>query len=374
MWQIFSFHNKIDTTIISDQLINDLDLSLFQRKDRKTITIYVISIWIMQFLKIIHLFSDIYTCIKLLAFNTWSNQYIQPYLSFKISKWLFSGCIIFSILLLFWEGIQGLRIYQTHYICYGYINNFSRRLYCLYDFRIFCLFDKITPSGFFQRLTFFCFFELKNCIGLLFADSPRQIINGLTLWSVLSAASNTETIEIANTNDTTSSSVTNGNITTNSDIINRFKIIAQTNHEEAVMLLFMFISFIIWLLLFLKFTIAIIGSIYVYYQFSQDNQFNNIREYIIVTVSYNLDYLIEKYKYKNFYSRVNLIENSESEFDSDWELDLPKLLINDNKNYNEVNSIDKYYNEVNYTENEMSKISFIKTPDTMYSVPSYYYH
>lgn len=361
MWQIFGFHNKIDTAIINDQLINDLDLSLFQRKDTKTIIIYVISIWVMQFLKIIHLFSDIYTCIKLLAFNTWSNEYIQPYLSFKISKWLFSGCIIFSILLFFLEGIHGLRIYQTRYVCCGYINNFSRRLYCLYDFRTFCLFDKITPSGYFQKLTFFCFFELKNCVGFLFADSPRQVINGLTLWSVLSAASNTDSTDIANnTVAGGTSSATNG--TAVHGIISRIKVIAQTNHEEAVMLSFMLLSFLIWMLLFLKFTIAVIGSFYVCYRFREDSEFSNIREYIIVTVSYNLDYLIEKYKYKNFYSRVNLIESSESEFDSDWELDMPKLQLND-----------KYYNEVNYIDNEMSKISFIKTPDTMHSVPSYYY-
>lgn len=359
MWKIFGFHKKIDTRNINDQLINDLDLSLFLRKDTKTVTIYAISIWGMLVLKIIHLFSDIYTCIKLLAFNTWSNEYIQPYLSFKISKWLFSGCIIFSILLLCWEGIHGLRIYQSRYVCSGYINNFTRRLYCLYDFRIFCLFDKITPSGYFQKLTFFCFFELKNCIGFLFADSPRQIINGLTLWSVLSAASD---INIVNSTDNVSINIVTGDTTGVHGIISRIRIIAQTNHEEAVMLSFMFLSFLIWLLLFIKFTIAVIGSIYVCYRFGKDNQFETIREYIYITVNYNLDYLIEKYKYKNFYSRTSLIDSSDSEFDSDWELDLPKLKLND-----------QYYNEVNCINNEMSKVSFIRTPDTLYSVPSYYY-
>ncbi|CAB4254721.1 similar to Saccharomyces cerevisiae YML047C PRM6 Pheromone- regulated protein, predicted to have 2 transmembrane segments [Maudiozyma barnettii] len=357
-WQVFGFSHKIDSTDINDQLFNDLDLSLFQRKNKKTLTIYMISVWGMTLLKVIHLFSDIYTCIKLLAFNTWSNEYIQPYLPFKISKWLFSGCIIFSILLLLWEGIHGLRIYQTQNVCYGYINNFARTLYCLRDYRIFCLFDKVTPSGAFQKLTFFCFFELKNCIRLIFTDSPRQVINGLTLWSVLAAASDSTTIANDSNN---SDNANNSNLLQIYDVhgvISRIRIIAQTNHEEAVMLSFMLVSFLIWMLLFLKFSIAVGGSLYVCYRFQRDSQFKTVREYISITISYNLEYLIEKYKYKQFYSQSDLLESiDDSEDDSDWDM----------------HTMSYYNHQNNYIDGELGKISFVKTPDTLYSIPSYYY-
>lgn len=350
MLGIFRYTKEVDTEV-NDKLFDELDLSLFQTKNRKKFIIYLLSIWGMVLLKVILYFSDLYTCVKLLAFNTWSNEYFKPFLPFKISKWLFSGCIIFSLLLLIWEGVHGLKVYQTGNIVYGYANGCSRTIYCIQDYRVFCLFDKVTPSGYLQRMSFFTFFELKNCFRLIFADSPRQVINGLTLWSLLTGSGGTVTNSDANENSTLQ------DISNVDGIFDKINVIAKTNREEAIILCFMLLSFVIWMMLFFKFCVAFAASIPICYKFKKDIQFKNITEYIYITISYNLDYLTEKYKFKHFYSQTNLLGNS----DTDSEL------IFDSED-------DLYYHSDKSSDIELSRISFLKTPDTLYSVPSYYYN
>ncbi|CCH60878.1 hypothetical protein TBLA_0D03790 [Henningerozyma blattae CBS 6284] len=264
---------------VSSKTFKELDLSIFFTHKSKTISRYIFSIWAITVLKIALLCSDIYTCIKLLAFNTWANEVIQPYLSFKISKWLFSACILASVVLLVWEAVCGIRIFRTGNIALTYVNNFSRFLNSLFNYNRFCVYDRISPEGKSQKLAFFAFFELKDCIRLLFADSPRQVINGLTLWSVLLTVHSNSDLK---------------DLQTFNNLISRIKRIAKTNYEEAVILSFMLFSFIIWLAFIIKFFIAVGCAIYVYIKFLPERNIGSLRQFVCITIAQNIDLLVIK--------------------------------------------------------------------------------
>lgn len=341
----------------------DLDLSLYEDHQRKQKIHYFTAIWGMTFLKTVMLASDIYTCIKLLAFNIWSNDYIEPYVPFKISKWLFSVCIFISIILMVWDLLYGYQIYKTKIISLCFINNWSRVFYCLKSYSIFCLFDKITPSGFEQRLTFLTYFELKNCSRLLFADTPRQIINGLTLWTVLLTKNEKN-------KDLKDFQTLNG-------IWSKIKWIVKNNQEEAIILSLMLVSFLIWVIFISKFLIAVFSFLRIYYTVVKHQKFHGLKEYVCVTISYNIDYLTEKYRFKRFYSQVSLLKSGDDEdsfFNEDDDDD-------DDISFNRDSIYSKKYDESMYEElmkntllnGELSRAVFAKTPDSLDTLPSYYY-
>ena len=231
----------------------DIDINLIPTAKWTTKLQYILYTWCQSILHVAMFFSDIYTCIKLLAFNTWSNNIIQPFLEFRISKWLFSGCILCSSLILIWELVIGLRVYRKKEITSNYMDGISRLINCLFNFKKYQIFELIvlTDEKKFSKWLFFSYFEISGCLRLLFGDSPRQIINGLTLWSVLLTVSN-------ETSSGTHSTQSLGNLDDLNGIINKIKHIAKTNYEESVILSFMLFSFIIWVILISKLILSII--------------------------------------------------------------------------------------------------------------------
>ncbi|KAK5961639.1 pheromone-regulated K(+) transporter PRM6 PWA37_001009 [Arxiozyma heterogenica] len=335
---------------------DDLDLSLYAKKKYKKRFQYLIFIWGLTILKSIMIISDIYTCIKLLAFNIWSNNCVEPYVSFIITKWLFSVCILISLFLVVIDTVNGYQIYKTRIISLCFINNWSRNIFSLRSYAMFCLFDKITPSGFQQKLTFLTYFELKNCSKLLLVDTPRQIINGLTLWSVLL----TKNEKNKNLKDFQSLI----------GIWNKVKWIVRNNHEEAMILSFMLLSFLIWLIFITKFWIAVLAFFRVYHVVVKRQKFNGLKEYICLTISYNIDYLTEKYKYKRFYSTMSLLETNKNVVEDFYETDSPFLTDSEDISC----SIYENVMEKTLLGSDLSRMIFVKTPDSLNTLPSYYYH
>lgn len=154
------------------------------------------------------------------------------------------------------------------------------------DYSKYCVYFKITPKGRFQKVAFFTFFELKDCLRLLFADTPRQVINGLTLWSVLITVGSENT------------SIGDGHLESFLGVISKIKTIAQTNHEEAVLLSFMLFSFVIWAIFITKLAIAMLMAVYVYYKLIQGREHSGLKEFVCVTINRNVDTLVEKQKKK----------------------------------------------------------------------------
>lgn len=277
---MFDNDRKLD---LNSKTFDVLDLELFKNYRFKTVVSYVFIFWGLTILKVVLFASDIYTCIKLLAFNSWSNNIIKPYLSFKISKWLFSGCILASIALMLWEVINGIRIYRTRSIALTYVNNFSRMVNSITNYNIFCVYNKITPKGRFQKISFYTFFEFKDCVRLLFTDTPRQVINGLTLWSVLVTNNNGANL---------------GQLENFDGLITKIKIIADTNHQEAVLLSFMLLSFAIWTVFMAKLIVAVIFAPFVYHTIYSNYSVRGLKELVCTTVNKRVDELVEKYKWK----------------------------------------------------------------------------
>jgi len=138
--------------------------------------------------------SDIFTAVTMLSSTTWSNAIFSSCppnskngcvaIPFSIGKWLFFGCIIFSFLLLAYEGYKARKIIQSRDISYAFTNVMANNYYSLRSYDHFCFFNHISDST--KRMddfAFFVFFTFKSWKRLFFADGPRQVINALTLYA-----------------------------------------------------------------------------------------------------------------------------------------------------------------------------------------------
>ena len=112
--------------------------------------------------------------IFLLAFNKWATQ-VKPAVSLSISRWIFSGCIIFSFLLLAKDWWTAKKIIRSRDISFAYTNligmlpSLSRlivanRWYSVRGgYAYFCLFDRLGDSRHaWDSIAFFVFFSFKG--------------------------------------------------------------------------------------------------------------------------------------------------------------------------------------------------------------------
>ncbi|CAH7675380.1 hypothetical protein BY996DRAFT_6686503 [Phakopsora pachyrhizi] len=135
--------------------------------------------------------SDVYTMVLLLASNHWAGSILQNSggssavnVPFSIGKWIFFGCIIFSFLLLLWEAKKSKAIIRSRDISYAFTNVMANNYYSMKSYDHFCFFSQINNSKKKKDdFAFFVFFTFKGWKRLLLADAPRQVINGLTLYS-----------------------------------------------------------------------------------------------------------------------------------------------------------------------------------------------
>ncbi|SJX61343.1 uncharacterized protein SRS1_10335 [Sporisorium reilianum f. sp. reilianum] len=142
--------------------------------------------------------ADIYTAVTLLAFGHFSGSLYDkvqndPQNNFRVpisyGRWIFSGCIIFSFLLLAYEAHKSRAIVKSRDISYAYTNVMANNYYSLRSYDHFCFFDHINDSKKKKdELAFFIFFTFKGWKRLLIADGPRQVINFFTLYGLGSFA------------------------------------------------------------------------------------------------------------------------------------------------------------------------------------------
>ncbi|KAI0921324.1 hypothetical protein AcV5_001050 [Taiwanofungus camphoratus] len=130
----------------------------------------------------------------MLSTNSWSNDIYNScpanhtdgcvYIPFRIGKWLFFGCIIFSFLLLAYEARKAKKIIASRDISYAFTNVMANNYYSLRSYDHFCFFSHISNST--KRMddfAFFVFFTFKGWKRLILAEGPRQSINALTLYA-----------------------------------------------------------------------------------------------------------------------------------------------------------------------------------------------
>ena len=116
--------------------------------------------------------ADIYTAIALLASNRWSNSILQSdaaqgsttlNVPFTIGKWVFTGCIILSFLLLAWEARKARAIIRSRDISYAFTNIMSQDFYSMKSYDYFCFFCQINNSKKKKdEFAFFVFFTFKS--------------------------------------------------------------------------------------------------------------------------------------------------------------------------------------------------------------------
>ncbi|KAG8958081.1 hypothetical protein FRC03_009470, partial [Tulasnella sp. 419] len=128
----------------------------------------------------------------MLSSETWTNNIYMKCdpkdcpvnVSFKIGKWIFVGCIIFSFLLLAYEARKAKRIIASRDISSAFTNVMANNYYSLRSYDHFCFFCQIENSTKKKDdFAFFIFFTFKEWKRLLLADGPRQTINTITLYS-----------------------------------------------------------------------------------------------------------------------------------------------------------------------------------------------
>lgn len=255
---------------VDNNLFDYIDVDQFKNNRVGTVWNYLVMIFLL-FLAIVFYCIDIYTCIKLLAFNEWSSE-VKPYLSFKISKWLFAACIICSVVLLIYESIRGFRVFKTRNISLIYTNTFAKNAKSLQGYKYFCVLNEINPSSGFEKMAFYTYFTFHGSKKLLLADSPRQIINALTLYSVLN--------------------IKNG-------FLDTIKAISENSRNEAIILSTMTASFVIWLFFIFQFFFAVVFAIPVYYRVLHTLQFQTLRQYVCIKVDKTVKKLAKHHQKKS---------------------------------------------------------------------------
>ncbi|RUS14598.1 hypothetical protein BC937DRAFT_93575 [Endogone sp. FLAS-F59071] len=135
--------------------------------------------------------ADLWTAGIILIFDHWSTG-VAPKIPFYIGKWVYVGCILLSFLLLALDIRKARMIIASGDISYAFTSITAYRYYSFRSYAHYCFFNKINDSKkTMDEMAFFVFFQLKGWKRILFAEGPRQVIAGLTVYSIISAAWNT---------------------------------------------------------------------------------------------------------------------------------------------------------------------------------------
>ncbi|KAI7824780.1 hypothetical protein BC939DRAFT_388096, partial [Gamsiella multidivaricata] len=130
--------------------------------------------------------ADLWTAVNLLVAKTWQTNLGDIKISFEIYKWIFAACIILSFILLAWDMKKAAAIIKSRDISYAFTSMIAYRYYAVKSYAHFCLFQKIHNSKkTIDEVAFFCFFTFRGWKRLIFADGPRQVINGIILITVV---------------------------------------------------------------------------------------------------------------------------------------------------------------------------------------------
>lgn len=228
----FDTNKEIDKYDLDASTFDLIDLQQFRNFRCWTLTGYVYT-WIMVVLAWALLGLDVYTCVNILAFDRWSSLEVQPY-QYLIAKWIFTGCILFQFVLMAYHWVWAIKTYRTRNIALVYVNSIAKTIYTVRLYLHHCLFFLVEQDNFYDWACFLSYTEIDNALQVLVADTPRQVINILTLRFY----------------------ATDGELL--NDILRNIQHIATTNVKLLVILLFMCLLVIIWSVFFFKFCLGMV--------------------------------------------------------------------------------------------------------------------
>ncbi|CZS97612.1 hypothetical protein WAI453_008742 [Rhynchosporium graminicola] len=179
---------------------------------------------------------DTFTAVNLLAFDKWSGTFDPP-VAFDIQKWIFAGCIIASWVNLGYEHLRAMRVMKRGAVAESYLDSLAIRLQSIRQgkgrgWRRFLVFSELTKSkkGA-EYVALFTYFSFQSWIRIILCQGPRQVLNALTLWSVVKA------------NIPGNSKDAGGAILTFFENLGK---LAEENNQQAVVLSGMAFTLVIW--------------------------------------------------------------------------------------------------------------------------------
>lgn len=206
-------------------------------------------LWFLALVAVAVYASDTFTAVNLLAYDKWSSR-IEPAIPLKYSKWIFAVCIIISWLLCIFEWVRAIRIIRRDSVADSYMDSVAITLQSIrpQGWKRFLVFAELTKSkkGV-DYVALFVYFQFKGAIRILLAEAPRQVVNGITLYSVMQA-------DIIPTGD---HAATSGHSAIQQFFLN-IETLADTNKEQAVVLFTMMFTLFIWVISALSLLIAVI--------------------------------------------------------------------------------------------------------------------
>ncbi|KAI9480724.1 MAG: hypothetical protein EXX96DRAFT_594859 [Benjaminiella poitrasii] len=170
--------------IVKDHKFDFIDIDEFYNPSCPARTSYIYMFFLILKGLLVYV-ADLWTAISLLVIGNSSinaDASIPP----DVAKWIFLGAIMISFILLFWDIRKARNIVASRDISYAFFSVIANRWYSVKSFKYFCLFRKINSSRkSIDSIAFFVFFTLKNWKKILLAEAPRQVINVVTLKTII---------------------------------------------------------------------------------------------------------------------------------------------------------------------------------------------
>lgn len=206
-------------------------------------------LWFLAFVAVAVYGSDTFTAVNLLAYDKWSSQ-IQPSIPLEYSRWIFAVCIIISWVLCAFEWIRALRVIRRDAVAESYMDPLAVVLQSMrpHGWKRFLVFAELTKSkkGL-DYIALFVYFQLKGSLRIIVAEAPRQVVNAVTLYSVLQA-------DLLPTGD---NAATDGRSDFEQFWVN-LGALASSNREQAVVLFTMLFTLCIWVVSALSLITAVV--------------------------------------------------------------------------------------------------------------------
>ena len=189
---------------------------------------------------------DIITCSQLIIADRWQGQIkVSPLVPFEIARWVFTGCIFLSLIFLVYRWWKAIRAMKSGSVVASYLDPLAVRIQSIrmgrgQGWRRFLVFAELTKSkkGA-EYVALFSYLSFEASFRILFAEGPRQVINGITIYSIMRS----EIIPL----DGSGHAAPIGH----SPIVQFFlnvKILAQGNALRAVFLFGMVFTLFIWII------------------------------------------------------------------------------------------------------------------------------
>ncbi|KAJ9269138.1 hypothetical protein DTO212C5_4821 [Paecilomyces variotii] len=196
---------------------------------------------------------DTFTAIQLIAFAHWAGQ-IKPSIPFTVSRWIFAICICISFLLLIYRWIRAIRAMRTGGVAESYLDPLAVRIQSIRTgkrgrgWKRFLVFAELTKSkkGA-EYIALFAYFSFESWLRVVFAEGPRQVVNAITLYSVMQLNLIPEGQHAA----------PKGTPPIEQFFIN-VKALAEKNDRQAVVLFGMLFTLIIWVISVLSLAVSVI--------------------------------------------------------------------------------------------------------------------